>query len=210
MAEKDFTLEESDFDEAILEIAEEIERINKLKIFTQPKNEPLAELKTEITIKKVESISNNIFQMLKTIEEIQISSNEDQSPQSFLSEIPQAAQIFFTKGLDQKYHSITVNEYAIEKNPVQLKNDISLENIIKDSEFNSNNKETHLDINIAEEGSRLLSERNEKIDQSIEHPISVKSEPHDTNDKITSDMIKQMKIKEQMIFKNFVKMYKKY
>ena len=210
MDEEDFTLDESDFDEAILEIAEEIERMNKLKILTKPKNEPYAELKTEIAIKKVESISNNIFQMLKIIQEIQISPIEGQSPQSFLSETPQAEKIFFTKGLDQNYHSITVNEYAIEKDPVQLKNETSLEDIIIDAEFHSNNKDAPLDIAIAEEGSQLVSERNEKIDQSIEPPVSVKSEKHDTHDKISSDMIQQMKIKEQMIFKNFVKMYKKY
>ena len=39
-------------------------------------NEPFVASKTEIEIKKVESISNNLFQMLKTIQEIQIFSNE--------------------------------------------------------------------------------------------------------------------------------------
>ena len=57
MVEEEFTLDESDFDEAILEIAGEIDRINKLKPSEPLQNEPLVALKTEIEIKKSKMIS---------------------------------------------------------------------------------------------------------------------------------------------------------
>ena len=45
MVEEEFTLDESDFDEAILEIAGEIDRINKLKPSEPLQNEPLCCIK---------------------------------------------------------------------------------------------------------------------------------------------------------------------
>ena len=188
MVEEDFTLDESDFDEAILEIAGEIERISKLKTLEPLQNEPHIALKTEIEIKKVESISNNLFQMLKTIQEIQIFSNEDQVPRPYPSKIPKTKHITFTKGSDQKYHAITITEGATENIPDQQNTEISLEDLFEDTEPVQCSKE---------------SLGNDSI--SISCPIKTLNLP----EKTTSNIMQQSKINERMIFQNFMKLHKK-
>jgi hypothetical protein len=192
MDEEEFTLDESDFDEAILEIAGEIERINKLKRPKPLQNEPLIALKTEIEIKKAEYISDNLFQILKTIQEIQIFSNEDHAPQPFPSKIPKTKHIAFTKGLDQQYHAITITEGDTDRIPEQQNTEISLDDLYEEIEPVRNFKES------LSRGPLV-----DVIKESL--PEFTVSEP----EKTISNIMKPSKINERMIFQNFMKMYKK-
>jgi sugar-specific transcriptional regulator TrmB len=188
MVEEEFTLDESDFDEAILEIAGEIDRINKLKPSEPLQNEPLVALKTEIEIKKVESISNNLFQMLKTIQEIQIFSNENKISRPNFSKIPKTKHIAFTKGMDQQYHAITITEGATESIQDQQNHEISLDDLFEDTEPVQNIKESLVNDSIL-----------------INGPIKTINLPEKTR----SNIMQQSKINERMIFQNFMKMHKK-
>ena len=73
MAEENFTFNDSDFDDAIVEIADEIEKLKAIQAVAPPlKSDPQITLKVEMELKKAESSSTNFFKVLKTIQEIQV------------------------------------------------------------------------------------------------------------------------------------------
>ena len=226
MAQEKYKPDETDFDDAIIEIACEIERFKSIKK-SEITYESNISLKSEIEVKKAESISYNLFQILKTIQEVQVSSGQINSPDTEPPSVMTSKIISFSKGRNQLYQPITITESPLvtsEENTIHtipmddLFEDVALKNIITNSLDSSNNDQ--IPPAPSEMCSPVLNSKGSNaiitpIENVFKHTtVTEKSYPPtpksiDIPTQISLNIGKQLKNNEREIFKNFMKMYKK-
>lgn len=128
MTEEHYTLEETDFEDPIPEIAGEPENITTIQK-CEITHEPHVSLKPDIEEKRVKSYSCHLFRMLKTIEEVQVSTSHTESP-AIEPRPPVTSYIPLMHGKNNHlYQTISITESPIEprgkdKNPSLMSDEL--------------------------------------------------------------------------------------
>lgn len=226
MAKEKYDPDETDFDDAIIEIACEIEYLNSIKK-SECTNETHISLKSETEVKKVESISYSLVQILKTIQEVQISSSQMKTPVREPPSTRISKYIPSSMRGTQPYHPITITESPIK--PFEDSNlalitiedlyeDDPAENTLSDSTDLSDDtkkfdgtSELHAPVLSSKESAATIpTVDNIPINTSISEKVDSQTpKTIDIPTKISVNIGKQLKNSERDIFKNYLKRYKK-
>lgn len=135
MADGNFTFDESDFDDAIIEIANEIAQIKAISSTKTPqKSDPQITLKVEMELKKVKSPSTNFFRVMKTLEEVQVYSGNMPAAATGMPSMTERKYIPHSKGIDQKYHPLTITETVVVSENISDYHTPTLEDLFEDLE----------------------------------------------------------------------------
>jgi hypothetical protein len=230
MAQESFNPNDTDFEDALIEIAGEIEYLNSVqkRVITDA---PQVSLKSEIEAKRAESTSYNLFQLLKTIEEVQNSSGKlnslDIEPQSLVT----SKHIPSTKGKTNLYQSITITE-----SPMNLFEEDNIHTTTSDDLFEEelfegppeNVLSSSLDPNEGYEISTSSPESQTYAMSSRENPVTITGTDNASEHSVISNtpstkspksidipsriffkFEKKIGGNEREIFKNFMKLQKK-
>ena len=137
MTEENFILDDSDFNDAIFDIANEISKAKAINAATPPqKRDPQITLKVEMELKKVESSSTNIFKVLKTLQEVQIYSGN--TPVPIQSASVATERKYVHHAIDQRYHPITITEMVLVEEEFGDFQNLTLEDLFEDDEPEDN------------------------------------------------------------------------
>jgi hypothetical protein len=211
MADKNFMMEESDFDDAIIEIANEIVQINAIKTtVSSPKSDPQIALKVEMELKKAESPSTNFFRFLKTIQEVQVTPGNIPPSVQGIPSVTERNYVHPAKGSDQKYHPLTITETIVVDEEISDYHSPTLEELFEDPEPE-------------EKPVVVVSQKTKSVDADSLIPFSNSPNMHHGEKTSGSPVIKtvnipntmsknitrQLKENERNIFKNLLKMQKK-
>ena len=211
MADKNFMMEESDFDDAIIEIANEIAQINAINpAVASQKSDPQIALKVEMELKKVESSSTHFFRVLKTIQEIRVNPGNMAPSVHGIPTITERNYVHPAKGSDQKYHPLTITETVVVNQEIPDYYSPSLEELFEDPEPEEKPavvvsiKKKHVDagsIIPVNDGPTLY--HGEKIsDTPLIKTVNIPNT-------ISKNITRQLKENERNIFRNLLKMQKK-
>lgn len=128
-------MDESDFDDAIIDIANEIAQINAMNAAaTSPKSDPQIAIKVDMELKKVESSSTNLFRILKTLQEVQVYSGERPAVSQGLPSTIERKYIPHSKGSDKKYHPLTITETIVTSKKEEDYQTLTIEDLFEDSD----------------------------------------------------------------------------
>jgi hypothetical protein len=226
MAQEKYKPDETDFDDAIIEIALEIEYLNSIKK-GEITNAAQISLKSEIEVKKAESITFNLVQMLKTIQEVQIAYVKINSPGLKPPSVVISKHIMSSKGSNQFYQPITITESPLVTSEEDRVHTITIDDLFEDDDSkniitNSMDSSKNYQISPAPSEMRtpvMNSKESNVIITPIENvfkhtTVTEKSYPPtpksiDIPTQISLNIGKQLKNNEREIFKNFMKMHKK-
>ncbi|MDD5188653.1 MAG: hypothetical protein PHF57_10660 [Methanoregula sp.] len=211
MADDNFKIDESDFDDAIIEIANEIEQINKIRKFVSQKSDPKIALKIEMELKKVESSSTNIFQVLKTIQEVQIYSSGVQADAPVTPSTIEFKYSHHINGNNQKYHPLTITETVIEREDISDYHNFTIEDLFEDLEPEEKSSVLLLSKNKPNETCSIISDNDNQHQFQSENKISDKNTVKTVNipNNITKNITRQLKIMERDLIRNLLKMQKR-
>lgn len=211
LAEEKFALDESDFEDAIIEIAQEIDLIQAIKKVEPQKSDPQIILKVEMELKKVKSSSTHIFQILKTIQEINIQSGNVHSDTQSTPSTIERKYIPHRKGFDLKYHPMTITESIIIRDEISDYQNLTIEDLFEDhdpeekpSVVVSIKKKLPVTNPIIHDDENLHDLQSEKI-KSDKITIKTVDIPHT----ITKNLSQQLKDKENELFRNLMKMQRR-
>jgi len=211
MAEETFNLEDSDFDDAIIEIANEIEQIKTIKMEDVQKSNPPIALDVDMGLKKVKHPSINIFPVLKTLQEEKIYPNsiyqDTQGPPSTVE------QKYYPhkSGSDQKYHPLIINETTIVREDIPNYHILTLEDLFEDPKPEEKPSNMSLSVNSGHdsgsgnEDSNNLPQTPSGSELFDKNPIKTVNIPNT----IAQNLDKQLKKKELELFQNFLKLQRK-
>lgn len=211
MAEREFSIDESDFDDAIMEIANEIAQTKASDPVEPQKSDPHIALRAEIELEKAKASSINIFKVLKTVQEVQIHSVSKPSENQNTSSTIERKYFHHSKGIDKKYHPLTITENVVVNETDLDYHNITIEDLFEDPEPE-------------EKSAVMVSQKKNSLDTDSEIPDSNNQPQLQSTDKIsetiaiktvniptiiTSNINRQLKENERILFKNFLKMQKK-
>jgi hypothetical protein len=204
----DEAYEDSFFDDALIEIANEITQLNAINATVSPtKTDPQITLKVEMELKKAESSSTNIFKILKTLQEVQVHSG----PVSVRGASVTTERKYVHHAIDQRYHPITITETVlVEEVSVDYQN-LTLEDLFEDDMPEEN-------------PSVVISQKKKPMDPDPGVPVSeglpqIKSGERKPEapaiktvnipDIISKNISQKLKENEKNLLKNFLRMQKK-
>ena len=211
MADENFTSDEIDFDDAIIEIANEINVLNIIKKTEPQKSDSQIILKVEMELNKAKASTTNIFQILKTLQEIQIQSDSEQTDTPAISSPIERKYIAHTKGFDHKYHPLTITETVTVHEEISDYQNLTIEDLFEDSEtvpqpsveVSIKKKPQNTDPIIPDcDNQDQLQSGNEKSGKT-----SIKKV--DIPDTITKNIAQQLKDNEKALFRNLMKMQRR-
>jgi len=224
MVQENDVLDETDFDDAIIEIAGEIEYLKSVQK-SEMTHEPQVSLKSDVEVKKAESISHHLFQILKTIQEVQVSSGQRVSPSLEPNPFVTSKYIPLTKGKDHLYQPIIITESPLESLDEETKHPLTLEDLFEDeppTTISSNVTDlgptaeiSPLSAQLYKPTSQDIPAMNTVIIHAHKHAmVSQKPSPQtpksiDIPSHINQNIRQQLNRNERDIFKNFMKIQKK-
>jgi len=207
----DDSYEDSFFDDAIIEIANEIAQINAIKTSTVSlKSDPQISLKVEMELKKVESSSTTFFRVLKTIQEVQANPGNILPSVQGIPSITERNYIHPVKGSDQKYHPLIITETVVIDEEILDYHSPTLEELFEDPEPE-------------ERPTVVVSIKKKSVDAGSSIPVSDSPNLHhgkkisdspliktvNIPNTISMNITRQLKENERNIFRNLLKMQKK-
>ena len=212
MAEEHFVLDDSDFEDAIFDIANEIAKAKAINAAAPlQKSDPQITLKVEMELKKVESTSTNIFKILKTLQEVQVYSGKMPVSSQGANVTTERKFIHHAKGIDLKYHPITITEtLVVEEESLDYQN-MTLEDIFEDDEPK-------------EKPAVVLSQKKRPVDPSSTIPVNERQPQLKNGERIpdtpaiktvnipnviSKNISQKLKNNEMNILKNFLRMQKR-
>jgi len=211
MADGNFKIEESDFEDAIIEIANEIDLINAIKRAEPKRSDPKIVLKVEMELKTVKSSSTNIFKILKMIQEIQIHSGSVHTNTQATPSTIERKYFPLKKGLDQKYHPLTITETIMVSKDISDCQNLTIEDLFEEPEsmeklsvlLSSKNKIRETNLVIPDSDDKHQLESGSKIpDKEMIKTVNIPNT-------ITKNITLQLKEKERELFQNLMKMQKR-
>jgi hypothetical protein len=207
----DDSYEDSYFDDALIEIANEIELINAIKTAEPQKSDPQIVLKVEMELKKTKSSSTNIFQILKTLQEIKIQSGHEHTDTPSTPSTIERKYVSHRRGFNLKYHPMTITETVITHDEISKYQNLTIEDLFEDpdpeekpSVVVSIKKKLPVTNPIIHDDENLHHSQSEKI---ISDKMTLKTVdiPHT----ITKNLSQQLKDKENELFRNLMKMQRR-
>lgn len=211
MAKEKFALDESDFEDAIMEIAQEIDLINAIKKAEPQKVDPQIILKVEMELKKAKSSSTRIFQILKTLQESQIHTGYEHSDSQVTPSPIERKYILHKKGFDQKYHPMTITETIIGHDEISDYQNITIEDLFEDPGPEENPSVVVSIKKKQPEKSSIIpdSDNQHQLQYANNHPDKTTIKTIHIPNTITKNMTRQLKDNEKALFKNLMKMQRK-
>jgi len=211
MAEREFSIDESDFDDAIMEIANEIAQIKASETVAPLKSEPHIALRAEMELEKAKASSINIFKVLKTVQEVQIHSVSTPFANQNASSTIERKYFHHSKGIDKKYHPLTITENVVVNETDLDYHNITIEDLFEDPEpeeksavvVSQKKNSLDSDLGIPDSNKQPLLQSTDKIAE----PIAIKTVNIPTI--ITNNINQRLKENERALFKNFLKMQNK-
>jgi len=203
--------EDSYFDDAIIEIANEIEQIKAIKMEGVQKSNPPIALNVDMGLKKVKHPSINIFPVLKTLHEEKIYPNsiylDTQGPPSTVE------QKYYPhkSGSDQKYHPLIIKETTLVREDIPNYHILTLEDLFEDPKPEEKPLNMPLSLNSGHDAGSGNEESN-NIPQTPSNSKLLDKNPIKTvniPNTIAQNLDKQLKKKELELFQNFLKLQRK-
>lgn len=212
----DDSYEDSFFDDAILEIANEITQINAINTAVSPvKSDPQLTLKVEMELKKAEVSSTNIFQILRTLQEVQVYSGNIPLADPRTQITTERKYIHTAKGSDQKYHPLTITETITQtvvasEDVVDYQN-LTLEDLFEDPEPDDLPSVVALQKKKSLDPSSLIqvSGNQPQLKSDENHFDTPAIKTVNIPDTISKNITQRLRENEKDIFKNLLKMQKK-
>ena len=211
MAEETYKIEDSDFDDAIIEIANEIEQIKAIKLEGVQKSDPSIALDVDMGLKKVKHQSINIFPVLKTLHEEKIYPNsiyrDTQGPPSTVEQKYYPPQ----SGSDQKYHPLIIEETTIVREDIPNYHILTLEDLFEDPKPEEKPSNMSLSLNSGHDAGSGNKDSNNLPQIPTNNELLGKNQIKTVNipNTIAQNLDKQLKKKELELFQNFLKLQRK-
>jgi hypothetical protein len=208
MVDKNSVIDESEFNDTAIELAEEIAKINAIGVTTPPlKNDPQIALKVDMELKKAESSSTNFFRVLRTLQEVQIYSDNTPVVVQGMQITTERKYTHSSAGRDQKIHPLTITESVVVSEESLNSQELTLEDLFEDSELENpsvvgttEKKPLDADSKITDNDSQpKLPFVNKISDQILMESVNA-------SHLITKNKTRQLKEAERDLIKNMLKM----
>ena len=208
MVDKNSVIDESEFNDTAIELAEEIAKINAIGVTTPPlKNDPQIALKVDMELKKAESSSTNFFRVLRTLQEVQIYSDNTPVVVQGMQITTERTYTHSSTGRDQKIHPLIITESVVVSEDSLNSQELTLEDLSEDSELEKSSVFVSTKKQPLDADSKIMDNDSQpKLPLVNNVSDQILTESVNASNLITKNKTRQLRDAERDIIKNMLKM----